>query len=219
MDTTHLTLLHTRPQWIFLHKKIAISTIWGIILLTGSLFINYFAGTYASAHAGHAINDIIIDNLPTINVSIIFIYGIILFFVFIVALAIHRPQRAPFLLKSLSIFILIRSFFVILTHLGPIPQTINSIPAILDEFTFSGDLFFSAHTGLPFLMSLIFWPKKQLRYIFFSLSIIFGVAVLLGRLHYSIDVFSAFFITYGIFQIATKFFAKDYLLLKHTLNV
>jgi len=38
------------------------------------------------------------------------------------------------------------------------------------------------------------------------------VAVLLGHIHYSIDVFSALFITYGIFVIAKKVFARDYLL-------
>jgi len=44
-------------------------------------------------------------------------------------------------------------------------------------------------------------------------SLIFGAAVLFGHLHYSIDVFAAFFITYAIFHIAQKFFPKDYKLL------
>ena len=34
--------------------------------------------------------------------------------------------------------------------------------------------------------------------------------VLLGHFHYSIDVFAAFFIAYGIADLAKKFFAKEY---------
>ena len=81
----------------------------------------------------------------------------------------------------------------------------------LNKFTFGGDLFFSGHTGLPFLMALIFWNNKYLRYSFFALSFIFAATVLLGHLHYSIDVLAAFFITYTIFHIAIFIFKKDYL--------
>jgi membrane-associated phospholipid phosphatase len=58
-------------------------------------------------------------------------------------------------------------------------------------------------------MALILWDNRLLRYIFLCASVVFGVVVLLGHLHYSIDVFAAFFITYGIYQIATKLFKKE----------
>ena len=87
---------------------------------------------------------------------------------------------------------------------------------IIDWFTFTGDMFFSAHTGLPFLAALLFWQNKIWRYVFLISSLIFGATVLLGHLHYSIDVFSAFFITYGIYHLAIKFFPKDYKLFKST---
>ena len=72
------------------------------------------------------------------------------------------------------------------------------------------DLFFSGHVGLPFLVALIFWRYTYLRYYFLLFALIASVTVLLGHLHYSIDVFSAFFITYGIFEIAKRFFKKEY---------
>ncbi|MCL5009147.1 MAG: hypothetical protein M1400_02270, partial [Patescibacteria group bacterium] len=50
---------------------------------------------------------------------------------------------------------------------------------------------------------------RLLRYVFLAASVVFGAAVLLGHLHYSIDVFSAFFITYGIYRIAVKIFPAD----------
>ena len=72
------------------------------------------------------------------------------------------------------------------------------------------DLFFSGHTGLPFLLALIFWENKKLRFLFLGFSVLFAVVVLLGHLHYSIDVFAAYFITYTIFHICKFLFKKDW---------
>jgi len=205
------TLANTDISLDWPHHKVALSIIWGLVLLAVSLVINYLAGTYATEQAGSAVRDIILDHIPTMDVDGIFIYGIIAFFVFIAGLLIHRPKRAPFVLKSLSLFIIIRSFFLVLTHIGPAAQTAafptNGLMAI---FTFTGDLFFSAHTGLPFLMALVFWQNRWLRIVFLCISILFGVVVLLGHIHYSIDVFSAFFITFGIYKIAEKLFKKEF---------
>jgi hypothetical protein len=195
--------------------KVVRSTILGVLLLFLSLGINFIAGTYASKEAGNAVSDIILDHVPVIDVDGIFVYGIMAFFIFVAILLLLRPKRAPFILKSLSVFIIIRSFFIILTHIGPAPQAIllDSKNSIISYFTFTGDLFFSGHTGFPFLLALIFWPDRYLRATFLVSSVIFGIVVLLGHLHYSIDVFAAFFITYGIFQIVIKLFNDDYRLL------
>ena len=81
----------------------------------------------------------------------------------------------------------------------------------LAQAIFSGnDLFFSGHVGLTFLVALLFWDTPVLRYIYLSMSIVFAVVVLLGHLHYSIDVFAAYFITYTIFVIARNIFKSDY---------
>jgi membrane-associated phospholipid phosphatase len=80
------------------------------------------------------------------------------------------------------------------------------------------DLFFSAHTGLPFLMAIIFWRNKLLKYFFLACTLIGGTAVILGHLHYSIDVFSALFIAFGIFHISKFFFPKDYRLFQNNLQ-
>jgi membrane-associated phospholipid phosphatase len=58
-------------------------------------------------------------------------------------------------------------------------------------------------------MALIFWKNKILRYTFIFLSVFFGVIVLLGHIHYSIDVLAAFFITYTIWHISEKLFKKE----------
>ena len=184
----------------------------GLLFLAVSLVLNYAANTYTATHGSSAVTDIVLDNIPAMRVDAIFFEGIITFVAFITLLALARPKRIPFLLKSIALWVAVRSFFLILTHLAPPAHPALSPSGNIFEKLASGsgsDLFFSGHTGLPFLMAMLFWEDKFLRYVFLGASVIFGSAVLLGHLHYSIDVFSAFFITYGVYRIAIKIFPAD----------
>jgi hypothetical protein len=184
---------------------------WGFLLLVASLSLNSFADVYTTRRASNPVTDIILDNIPVYNVNFIFFEGFAVFWIFVIMLQIREPKGLPFVLKSVALFIIIRSIFISLTHLAIPPNHSHLQPARLyKRLTSQDDLFFSSHTGLPFLMSLIYWEDKRLRKIFLASTFFFGATVLLGHLHYSIDVFSAFFITHGIFHIAKTFFAKDY---------
>jgi hypothetical protein len=194
-----------------MHKQFFISLCIAFLLLALSLILNYYAGTYATREASNSVTDIILDNLPVFDVDWFFVYGAFIFWAFISLLLIYDPKKAPFVLKSVALFIIVRSIFISLTHIGPFPGQILIEPnRVFDKVSFGADLFFSGHTGFPVLFALIYWEIKPLRIFFLASSVIFGACVLIGHLHYSIDVFSAFFITYGIFQIATKFFKQDY---------
>lgn len=191
-------------------KYVVYSSIIGFVLLSLSLVANFAANVFATNRMGNPVNDLILDNIPTYNVSALFFQGFGLFLVFALALLIIKPKRIPFAFKSLAVFILIRSLFIILTHMGPPANEMFFDPGTISrKLTAGADLFFSSHTGLPFLAALLFWENKTYRYIFLVLSFVFGAVVLLGHLHYSIDVFSAFFITYGIYHISRTFFKKD----------
>jgi hypothetical protein len=196
---------------LWAQKGFFFSVLFGLALFIASLFINYFAGTYATLRASNSVRDILLDNIPAFNVDLIFVNGFYVFIFFVVGLLIYTPKALPFVLKASALFVLVRSFFITLTHIGPSPlQIVISSSAIFDTFSFVGDLFFSGHTGLPFLLSLIFWQNIYLRLFFVLSSVVFGAAVILGHLHYSIDVFGAFFITYTIFHVARHLFSKDY---------
>ncbi len=199
-------------------KSFSFSALLAFLFLASSLVVNYVAGIYATNRASQAVTDILLDNLPVFNVNFIFVNGTIIFLLFIGVLLIQEPKRIPFILKSAAIFALVRSIFIIMTHLGPPGQGWIEPNRFLELFTFGGDLFFSGHVGLPFLFALIFWDIKYFRYIFLAASLIGGIAVILGHLHYTIDVFAAFFISYGIFHIAQWLFAKDYRLFLHSLH-
>jgi len=200
----------------FAHYKdrdFLISFFTAVFFLAISLVINFYAGQYATKSASSSVTDIFLSNIRVFNVGYIFTYGAVVFWGFALLLGLYYPRKFPFVLKSIALFTIIRAVFISLTHIGPFPtQLVVETGTILSKFTFGGDLFFSGHTGLPFLMALIFWNDKVLRYIFLISSVVFGAVVLLGHIHYSIDVLGAFFITYTIFHIALFLFKKDRLM-------
>ena len=194
----------------FVDKSFLRSSTMAIILFVVCLAVNFYAGTYATEKASNPVTDIILSNIRVYNVDEIFIYGSFVLVILIIYLCLTKPQRLPFVLKSIALFVLVRSAFITLTHIGPFPTRVLINPRnIINDFTFGGDLFFSGHTGLPFLLALIFWNNWKLRTAFIATSIIFGAVTLMGHLHYSIDVMAAFFITYTIYHIASTIFKKD----------
>jgi membrane-associated phospholipid phosphatase len=54
---------------------------------------------------------------------------------------------------------------------------------------------------------------KYWRYFFLGFSVLMAITVLLGHLHYSIDVFAAFFIAHGVFVVAKKIFKQEHALM------
>lgn len=200
----------------FANREFVVSALASAALLVVSLFVNFYAVVYATDSASNSVTDIVLSNIRVFDVNGIFVYGAIILWFFIILLSFHEPRRLPFILKTTALFILIRSVFISLTHIGPFPSHIEpNLLSFLDNskfglsFFFGNDLFFSGHTGIPFLMALIFWRNKILRYAFITASVIFGLAVLLAHVHYSIDVLAAFFITYTIYHIAGWLFKKD----------
>jgi len=206
----------------FRDKNFVSGLIVSIILILVSLVINYFAARYAFERASVAVADIFLSNIPVFDVDWIFVYGPIVFGLWVAVLCFTNPKTIPFTLKSVAMFVLIRSVFITLTHIGPFPDhniidgnsviLLHAISNNPNFFIFStgADLFFSGHTGLPFMLALVFWKHFKTRVFCIFTSIFFGTIVLLGHMHYSIDVASAFFISYTIYIITIKIFKKDH---------
>jgi hypothetical protein len=193
-------------------QEFRISVLLSIVTFFASLIVVSYAIQYATESASNSVTDIILSNTPVFDVDGLFVYGTALFAVFATALLFAHPKRVPFALHGIALFYFIRSAFISLTHLGPFPvHEVSSFDfgAVLSRLFFGGDLFFSGHTGIAFLLALMFWREKTVRNIFLVWSAFFATIVLLGHYHYSIDVASAFFISYGIFHIAEWLFPKD----------
>jgi len=205
----------------FTRKEFLTSCAIAVVLFLISLIINYFAAGYALTRESNSVTDIVLSNIPTFNVDEIFVYGPLVFWLIIAIVTFHDPKKIPFTIKSIALFVIVRSAFITLTHIGPSPDRViidaldwnimKLFTSSTNFFLFSsgGDLFFSGHTGLPFLMALVFWNNKSVRIFCILSAAMFGVIVLMGHLHYSIDVASAFFITYAIYHIAEWIFKRD----------
>lgn len=199
-----------RYQILYQERYFIRSLVSGIFLLITSFLIMNFAGNYASLMAGSPVNDLILDNLPLRDVTFFHVHIAIIFWTIFTIFILLQPAYLPFVTKSAALFILIRCAFISMTHLGPPPNQLV-IPDNFSSFVlFNGDLFFSGHVGGPFLMMLIFWKNPSFRYFCLITSIVFAYTVLAGHIHYSIDVFAAPFITYGIFHISQFLFTSDY---------
>jgi hypothetical protein len=199
----------------FTNKEFLVSFLGGVVLLGISLVVQFFITGYVARSGSGFVTDIILSNTRVYDVGGIFVWGTVVLTIFSIWVGLKHINSAPFLMKSVALFTLIRSVFVSLTHISPFPTraAIESLFFHKEAFygIFTGnDLFFSGHTGIPFLLALIFWENKTLRLIFLGFSVMFAAVVLLGHLHYSIDVLSAFFITYSIFHICQVFFKKDW---------
>ena len=210
-----------RYKLCFADRAFLVSFAIAIFMLAAALMISVYAVEYATASVSSSVTDVVLSNIGPFDVDGLFVNGAVAMALFMILVCLWNPKRMPFTIKTISIFILTRSLFIVCTHIGAFPTHVTINPdsqnllediigtKLYASFFLGNDSFFSGHTGLPFLMAFLYWDKRWLRAIFISLSIFFGVVVLLGHLHYTIDVLSAFFISYGIYRISRKFFPKD----------
>ena len=199
------------------------SLIVALLLLGAAYVAEHFANLYELEYSTRPtsiyVGDLLLDNLPAVDLNFLIIefalLGIVAGVIYVFLL---RPRFILFTLKAVALFIMIRALFISLTHVGIHPSNIYPGTGFFDQIytylNFQTGFFFSGHTGLPFLMALIFWERFRVRIIFLALSLIFGISVLLAHVHYSIDVLAAPFMAYGIFKIAQYLFPRDYKLIE-----
>ena len=173
---------------------------------TFAVLINFYAVHMATSAAGPAVPDIVFRYFPRMEFMWLDSYGALYLEYAILIFAFLRTRSLVFFLKSMAAIILVRDVFINMTNLG-IPA--GTVPTT-SFFTQGGDLFFSGHAALPFMAALVFWHIPKARYTLIGISILLGIEVLLGRQHYSIDVFAAPFIVYGVYSFCRHFFAKDF---------
>src|SRR5215475_9399940 len=190
----------------------------GAAFLAASSIAIYAAVAYATVHASNPVTDLVLSRVGPLNVRFLFVYGTFTAFVITGGLMVWRPNRIPFALKAIALFLLVRAVFVALTHIAPSPIDPQEPAPFFNSIFFGGDLFFSGHTGLPFLAALAFWHIWQWRMLYLALTGFFGSIVLLGHYHYSIDVLAALFITHGIFQLSCWLFGRDDALFRSSEN-
>jgi hypothetical protein len=200
----------------FWSKENKISLLIGAGFFAVAIIIQNIADRYVLKVGGTPVSDMLLSRLPTMDVDFFVIQWPLIVTFVTAALILYKPKYLCFCIKALAVFLIIRSFLISVTHLG-----VNPDQLVLDTrvygfrlfnflFNTTGDFFFSAHTGVPFLLALVFWREKIWRYFFLFSSMVMGTSMLLAHIHYSIDVFAAPFMTYSLFAISKYIFDKDY---------
>jgi membrane-associated phospholipid phosphatase len=190
-----------------------------LILLSLAIVFQFYASAYAVRVATGYVGDIVLSNIPAINLNFIIVEGALAAIALSILLLLAKPNYIIFTLKVAAIFIATRAVFIAATHSGIPPGQINPDPTgffdrLYTDLGLAGGFFFSGHTGLTFLIALVFWNEKFWRYLYLTLSILFGVSVLLAHVHYSIDVLAAPYIAYTIFKMGEYLFKEDYALIE-----
>ncbi len=175
--------------------------------LAAAVALNTWMGMFADAEGRRASPspDLLLAHLPRVDMRFFFVWGFAGFLLFAIVVGLVREgRRLAHILWLYTLLIALRSVFIILTPMrSPVgAMWVGGDPlfnAVGRYLTFHNDLFFSSHTACPYLGYLAYrdrWAQK----VFLGLSILLAATVLLIRLHYSIDVFSAYFITYALYR-------------------
>jgi hypothetical protein len=193
-------------------KKIVFDHEGRIFMALGLLVIGIIAtiasGNYVDGVKATAVRDIILNAIPTINLSFIFTWGLLFVLaIYLVYPFIFKPKKLHYALGLLGLLLIARSLFMIMTHLK-VPQGVIHMKTdgIFSFLKYQNDLFFSGHTAIPFLGFLVYNENKILKYFMLMSSIVLGITVLAMHIHYTIDVAGAYFITYGVFTLGNKLF-------------
>src|SRR5665213_438464 len=146
---------HHKDFWT---KSRVLALVTSLAFFGLALIIQKLADFYVGILQGVVVPDLLLDHLPTVDIDVVIVQGALLLTLVIILLVLVKPKYIMFTLKALAIFIITRSFFISLTHLGVSPRQLtfdtNSFGFGLYNWMYNttGDFFFSGHTGTPYLM-------------------------------------------------------------------
>ncbi|HNS20173.1 MAG TPA: hypothetical protein PKH24_06720 [Sedimentisphaerales bacterium] len=175
------------------------------ILTAIALCMDYYCGAYVTATKGAKVPDLILDRFQAIDMGFLFVYGYMALIVTMFLYpAFFRVRTLHIVAIQFSLLLMLRSVFMLFTHMETPAGAISvGFPTFFEKLYFENDMFFSGHTAMPFLGFYLF-RHSPLRYLFFVGGIVMGIVVLAMHLHYSIDVFGAFFMTYCSYRMGQR---------------
>ncbi len=196
------------------HRRFWIFLIMSTLILVASYIANDLSISYLLKHnynKGPILPDIILDNIPYYDVSIIVDFTMVAsVLLYIIYLFLYRKfDELPYLMLLFSAFEFLRAICIILTPM--------SKPCIGDQCVFGwlyneyAGLFPSGHLAISYLFNLYFLHRKNVRKIGFLmiiLTLINAICIMLARGHYTIDLVGTFFIGYTVFIIFELYFKK-----------
>jgi hypothetical protein len=181
----------------------------GLIIWIAILFAFPFFFNYIENRNGIRLNDYIINNMPTYDLSIPTFIIIWSMFLLLLKRAIYQPELLLLFLWGFIFLSISRFISIYLVPLSPPEQLISLRDPITNIFYgknhgfITKDLFYSGHTSTQFLMCLCF-TKRSDKLLALISTILVGLFVLIQHVHYSIDVLAAPIFTYVVYLLSKK---------------
>ena len=145
------------------------------------------------------LSDLILDNLPVINVSLIYDIVALIPIILVMIYIIHKKDynRIPLFLLMIGLFYIVRGIFIVLTPFGNPPMFNGSDPLFHGFSNYELGVYPSGHAGNVFLILLLV-KNRVYKWIIGCCLIIVILALFLAHGHYSIDILSGLFFAYAI---------------------
>lgn len=183
-----------------------------IFVIIAGAGLNFASETYLHNYMSEGktlpmLSDLILDNLPFVNISFLYDIFCLVPIGFLLIYIIHKKdyERIPFILLMIGFFYLVRGVFIVLTPFGN-PPMFNGTDSIFKGFSkYELGVYPSGHAGNVFMMFLLVKDSTYKKLILACLVIVI-TALFLARGHYSIDVLSGLFFAYAIRAFGEKHF-------------
>ena len=195
-----------RWQDAFKERKFVVSFFVSLIMFAGlMLFLSDFQSNI-ELREGVVFKDPLFGDTAPAAVDLLLFIAIYSVHLIAVIAAFTRPEKAVQIALGYFFVFFFRIFALYLLPLNPPEGTIPLYDPILIWFgkgeIITKDLFYSGHTATTFMVFLVTTNKKIRCFIGISLLIIV-YGVLIQKLHYSIDVYKAFFVAYTAYRVST----------------
>lgn len=185
----------------------------GLLTLGAGGALNFASQTYLHNYINEGktlpmLSDLILDNLPVLNVSLIYDLFCIVVFATVAIYIVHRKDynRIPFILLLCGIFFIVRGIFMVLTPFGNPPE-FNGSDALFNGFSkYELGVYPSGHVGNSFLLLLLVNDSKYRKIMWIWLAVII-TSLFLAHGHYSIDILSGIFFAYAIRAFGNRHFS------------
>ena len=182
----------------------------GLFVLCAGTALNFASQTYLHNYMSEGktlpmLSDLILDNLPVLNVAIFYDLFCLVVFAVVAIYIVHKKDygRLPYILLLCGIFYIIRGVFIVLTPFGNPPEFNGSYPFFNGFSRYELGVYPSGHVGNSFLLLLLV-NDKVYRYILSFCLVVIILSLFLSHGHYSIDILSGFFFAYAIKSFGDK---------------
>lgn len=181
-----------------------------LALLTGAA-LNIASQTYLHNYMSEGktlpmLSDLILDNLPVVNLSLVYdVFCLVIFaIIFIYIVDKNDYNRLPYILLLSGLFYIVRGIFIVLTPFGNPPNFTGSDQLFNGFSKFDIGVYPSGHVGNSFLLLLLVNDRIYRNILYVCLAIII-ISLFLAHGHYSIDILSGLFFAYAIRSFGDKY--------------